>query len=215
MRRLLPIAAAGLLACVAAGPVRAATLETDSHVYPVTAKHRVEIEFPVGQLRVVPTDESKVHFDIRVTCRGRSESRCEELANELTLDSRDTGGTLHIKLDHYPKWRSNGFKVAGELRVPRSMALRVEMGVGELDIEGLEGDLDVDLGVGEADVLAPRAGARRVEVEAGIGDATIRGAGSSIETSRFVGAKATWSRGDGRSDVRLHVGVGEATVRLE
>jgi hypothetical protein len=215
MRRLFPIAAVGLLACLAAGPIRAATLETDSHVYPVTSKHRVEIEFPVGALRVVPTDESKVRFDIRVTCRGRSEERCQEMADRLTLDSHDSGGTLHLKLDHYPKWRSNGFKLAGELRVPRSLALRVDMGVGELVIEGLEGDLDVDLGVGEADVRAPRSGARRVEVEAGIGDASIRGAGSSIETSRFVGARATWSRGDGRSDVRLHVGVGEATVRLE
>jgi hypothetical protein len=175
----------------------------------------VHVNFPIGELRVIPTDDTNVQFDIRVRCRGRAEEDCEELANRLVLDSHDSGHTLSLKLENYPKWHNKGFTVIGELRVPRAQALRVEMGVGQLDVDGLQGDLDVDLGVGEADIRTPRASAANVSVEAGIGDATIRGAGSDLESSRFVGARATWSRGNGKSDVRLHVGVGDATVRLE
>jgi len=99
--------------------------------------------------------------------------------------------------------------------VPRALAVDIEMGVGELDIDGLEGDLDVELGVGEADIHASRALANHVSVDAGIGDAEIRGGGSSTRSRSFIGSHAVWTDGDGRSAVHLHVGVGDATVRLD
>jgi hypothetical protein len=89
------------------------------------------------------------------------------------------------------------------------------MGVGELDIAGLEGDIDVDLGVGDADIRASRSQASHVSVETGIGDAEIRGGGSGTRSRGFIGSHAMWTDGDGRSAVHLHVGVGDATVRLE
>ncbi len=193
----------------------ATELATEPHVFPVTAKHRVHLEFPVGELRVIPSDEARVRFDLRVRCKGRSDDRCEELANRLVLESDDTGGTLHLKLEKYPKWHTKGLTVIGELHVPRALAVDVEMGVGELDIEGLEGDLDVNLGVGEADIRVPRMRANHVSVEAGVGEASIRGGGTNTRTSGFVGSHATWTGGEGRASVRLHVGVGEAAVRLD
>ena len=203
---------AGMLTATAA---RSAVLETEPHSFPVTAKHRVHIEFPVGELRVIPSDESRVSFDVRVRCRGRADERCEELANRLVLESEDAGGTLHLKLEKYPKWVNKGLTVMGELHVPRAMAVEVEMGVGELDIEGLEGDLDVNLGVGEADIRMPRVRANHVSVETGVGEASIRGGGTNTRSSGFIGSHATWSGGDGRSSVRLHVGVGDGAVRLD
>jgi len=107
----------------------------------------------------------------------------------------------------------HGLKLMGELRVPRSLPVRVEMGVGELDVDGVEGDIDVDLGVGEAAVHAPRSRTNHVSIDTGIGDAQISGASGDIERRAFLGAHASWS-GAGRSDVRVHVGVGEARVRL-
>ena len=217
MRLIHSLAAAGILslAALASGPSHAAVLETDIHTFKVTRDHKVHLNFPIGELRVVPTEDSRVEFDIRVKCKGRAEERCTELANRLILDSDDDGKTLSIRLENYPKWHDKGFSVKCVLRVPRAQALRIEMGVGQLDVEGLQGDIEVDLGVGEADILAPRATAAHVTVEAGIGDASIRGAGSDVNSRRFLGASARWSGGSGKSDVKLHVGVGDATVRLE
>jgi hypothetical protein len=216
MRSSIALATGSLvLAALAAGPARAATLETDTYSFAVSRDHRVQMEFPVGQLRVIATDESKVHFTLRVKCKGNSDERCEELANRLVLDSHDSGSQLRLRLENYPKWDNKGFSVHGELRVPRSQTLRIEMGVGQIDVDGLQGDLDVDLGVGEADIRALRAHAANVTVETGIGDASIRGANSALESSRFVGARASWSGGKGKSDVRLHVGVGDGMVWLE
>lgn len=210
--KFAPTLAAALLV---AAPLHAAVLETEAHTFPVSKSHRVRIEFPVGELRVVPRDGSNVRFELRVRCRSHNEARCAELANRLRLDSDDTGGTLHLKLDNYPKWNNKGFTVMGVLHVPPALALKVEMGVGQLEIAGLEGDLDADLGVGEADIRASRARAGSVRVSAGIGDASIRGGGASAERHGFIGSSASWSGGSGRAEVRLNVGVGEATVRLD
>jgi len=219
MKLALTLAA---LAALTASAARAALLTTDPHTYTVTANHRIRLEFPVGELKVIPSDGSIVRFDLKVRCRGSSNERCEEMANRLVLDSDDSGGTLHLKLHKYPHWNNHGMTVIGELAVPRALAVDIEMGVGELDISGLEGDLDVDLGVGEADIRASRAQAGHVSVDTGIGDAEIRGGGTDTRSRGFIGSHAVWTGAttqgtgrDGHSAVRLHVGVGDATVRLE
>ena len=204
-----------VLAVLAAPPARAALLATDPHTYPVTAKHRIRIEFPVGQLKVIPSDGSTVSFDIKVRCKNESEERCEELADKLVLDSDDSGGTLHLKLHKVPEWNNHGMTVIGQLTAPRGLALEIEMGVGELEVDGMVGDLDVDLGVGDANIHASRAQASHISVDTGIGDAEIQGGGSGTRSRGFIGSHAVWTDGDGHSAVHLHVGVGDATVRLD
>lgn len=203
------------LCALTAVPARAVVLETEPRTFPVAAHQRVRLEFPVGELKVIPTDEARVRFDLKVRCPGSSESHCEDMANRLIFDSEDEGSTLHLKLHKYPKWSNHGMKLMGELRVPRTLAVRIEMGVGELNIDGVEGDLDVDLGVGEADIHAPKLHAGHVSVDTGIGDARIHGGGSDTESHGFIGSHASWAAGSGRSEVRVHVGVGEGTVRLD
>jgi hypothetical protein len=222
MKLALPVAMAALLAAAINAPALARTtyLETEPHTFAVSRNHRVKIDFPVGELRVVPGDASQVRFEIRIRCKNESQGRCEELADRLRFESDDSNGTLSLKLDRYPKW-CKGFQVTGVLTVPRALPVDVEMGVGQLTIDGIEGDIEVDLGVGDADVRMPRALADHVSVDTGIGDASIQGARGETERRSFIGSHATWAAssnrtaGSGRSSVRLHVGVGDATVRLD
>lgn len=212
MRLALTLVAAGL---VLAAPLRAEILATDPHTYAVSKSHHVRLEFPVGELRVIPSDESSVRFELRVRCNGRSTERCEEFANRLVLDSDDRNGELRLKLHKYRKWGNHVPTVMGELHVPRALALEIEMGVGELDVDGIEGDLEVNLGVGEAKVRSIKARARSVSVQAGVGEASIEGKGVRTSGSGFIGSSRSWMGGTGSSSVRLHVGVGEARVRLD
>jgi hypothetical protein len=212
MKLVLTLAA---LCLITAAPLRAEMLATDPHVYPVTKSHRVHIEFPVGELRVLPSDEANVRFELRVKCNGRSTERCEEFANRLVLDSENNNGELRLKLHKYPKWGSHVPTVMGELHVPRALSLEVEMGVGELDVDGIEGDLEVDLGVGEAKVRSVKLRSGSVSVQAGVGEATIEGGGIRTSGRGFIGSSRSWTGGPGRSSVRLHVGVGEASVKLD
>src|SRR5262249_39133323 len=101
----LALSLAALAALVLAAPPARATLPPpDPHIYTVTPSHRIRLEFPVGELKVIPSDDARVRFDLKVRCDGRWNDDCEERANQLILDSDDTGGTLHLKLHKYPQW---------------------------------------------------------------------------------------------------------------
>lgn len=202
------------LALAVAAPAHAVVLQAGTKSYPVTAKHRVKLEFPVGELQVVANDDTNVRLSLQVKCRG-GEERCEERASRLKLDSDDANGVLRLKVTGYPKFNSGGFTLQGTLQVPRALALDLEMGVGELTVSGIEGDLDVELGVGDASIHTPRQSVRAVSVEAGVGDAEIRNAGSRSSSRGFIGRSVSWDDGPGRSRVSLHVGVGDAKVRID
>lgn len=210
---LITIALALSLATVA----RAAVMQTEPQVFPVGKAQRVHMEFPVGDLRVVPSDGELVELHLQVRCSRGASADCAEIANRLVLESRERDGTLHLHLDRFPRFRNNGLSLRGELRVPRRLAVRVEMGVGELDVTGIEGDLDVELGVGEAMVTLPRRTTSQVHVKTGVGEAAIMGGGTGTQRSGVVGSSSRWSapEGQGRASVKLAVGVGEATVRLD
>jgi hypothetical protein len=95
------------------------------------------------------------------------------------------------------------------------MDLDLDMGVGDLKVDDIEGDLHVELGVGDADIRASSAAVRSVDVQAGVGDAGVIANGNRVRRHGFIGSTASWDEGRGRSEVRLHVGVGDATVRVD
>ena len=202
-----------VLLALLADPAHAARLVTDPHVYKVTPSHRIRLEFPVGELKVVGTDDSQVEFHIVAACDD-DDARCAERANALQLESTDENGVLHLKLDHYPKFNNHGLHIEGELRVPRALGVKVDMGVGEIETDDLTGDFDADLGVGQATIRTTRATTARVDAAAGIGQATIRGASDDRQQSSFLGANTTWKGGPGKSAIKVHVGVGEAEIKL-
>ena len=182
---------------------------------PVTRDQKVRLEFPVGELRVEAATDSRVTLDIRAHCRNWGGERCDELARRIHAESEVVGGELRLKVAGYPKFHSGAFNLHGVLRLPRDLALKIEMGVGELRIAGIEGDVDADLGVGAAEIRASGRTLRSAEVETGVGDANVRAAGEPVKRRSFIGGTASWDQGKGRSAVNLHVGVGEATVRVE
>jgi len=190
-------------------------LQTDTKAYPVTPGHKVYIEFPVGHLQVEASDGDKVRLTIGVKCRDGDLDDCTTWAKRLRLVTEDDGRILYIKLDKYPKWHSGRNTVQAVLQVPRNLAMTVEMGVGDLEIVGMGGELELELGVGDADVRVPRASVSDVQVEVGVGDAAIQGAGSKSGSRGWIGRTVRYSAGPGTSRVHLEVGVGEGTVRLD
>jgi len=74
--RLALATGAALSALACAVPARAALFETEPRTYSVTSHHHIRMEFPVGELKVVATDETRVRFDLRVRCN-RSDDQCQ------------------------------------------------------------------------------------------------------------------------------------------
>jgi hypothetical protein len=122
------------------------------------------------------------------------------------------------------KWR---------VRVPERLAAVLKMGVGEVEVEGIEGGVDTTVGVGEITVDVPAGTVRlkssvgevtvrhraadvgRVDLDTNVGDVSLRVEDEFIEPERslFVGSRLTWD-GKGDDDINVTVNIGEIDVSV-
>jgi hypothetical protein len=149
--------------------------------------------------------------DLEVRCSFDSE-RCEEQAERLSLASTQEGGTLRVRVDGMRSL--HWLKIRGRILVPSGKAIDINLPVGELEIRGVTGDLDVDVGCGEVTIALREHDVRSVRMGVGIGEATFSVAGRHIEGEGWLGQKVRWSEGPGASRVAVSLGIGELGVRL-
>lgn len=208
------LAACGLLAVLAL-PASAAD-RTISEGYTLAPDQDVRLDFPVGKLLVVGTEGDRVEAEIDVRCK-HDTSRCREAMEEIELVAHQGARRLTLEIDRHSKWLWDSLELEGEVLLPAGRALTVDMGVGELDVDGLAADLTVDMSVGEVWVTMPAEAVRALHLDAGVGDAEARLPETWIEGSRslLVGAEVTWDDGPGAARVTVDLGVGEIHARLE
>lgn len=184
--------------------------------FEVSAEHEILLDVPLGEVRVVPGEPGRVEIEIAVLC-GSSSERCRERAEEVRLDHSLRRHSLALDLRGYSNKLVNRPSVEVRLAMPAANALEVEVGVGEIQIEDLTGDLEVEVGVGEVDVFAPEAAVGTVRLSVGVGDANLypRRRSQSDSGFLFLGNEVVWDEGPGTAYLVVDVGVGEVNVTLE
>jgi hypothetical protein len=208
--RILWLVVAALL--VPASALADRTVRNLHEDHPAAGLERVRVKFPVGRLLIEASRDGQVHYDVQVRCR--KERKCEEHAEEVSLETSVSGGTLTLEIDQRHDW-NNRIKLEGVLRMPPELALKLEMGVGEVTLHGLRDDVELNLGVGEANVRMREADVRTVKLSSGVGDATLRVGRRRMEGSGFIGHSVSWGDGSGRARVEVDLGVGDTRVELE
>ncbi|HKQ58968.1 MAG TPA: hypothetical protein VJY35_13975 [Candidatus Eisenbacteria bacterium] len=175
---------------------------------------RIELRLPPGTIRVEPSPDGRLRVDLGVYCNlGRDD--CGERAETLSLRSNLEGNTLELRVEGFNSIRNLGLNVRGKILVPRGKALEVNFSAGELTVSGIEGDLNVDAGVGEVTVILHERDVRSVRVGVGIGEANLSVAGRRIEGSGWLGQKVRWGDGAGDARVAVTLGVGDLAVKLD
>jgi hypothetical protein len=209
-------AASAALFLGAASGAQASGRREIRHEFAHTAGQPIELEFPIGELRIVGYEGTKVEVDIRAECRWSS-SRCEARLERLAVDDRSSDRRMRLEVDDGGFFRGSGLELRAEIRVPSSAPLAVEMGIGELNIRDMANDLHVDLGIGEVKVSVPETSAAGVTVDAGIGESDLHGPSRSVRHARpmLVGSHLSWNAGEGRAQIDVSVGIGEAKVYLD
>jgi hypothetical protein len=181
---------------------------------PVGGADKIVLDFPVGELTVEGGDSSQVGLDVKIACNHRT-SRCEEAAQALRLVYNTSGDQLRVEVKNWPKFGgSRGLHVRARINVPRDLPLRAELGVGELNVQGLASDLDLDLGVGEVNVNLPKDAVGSVDLDTGVGEASLHAAGRRYESAGLFTRELHWDKGSGRARVKVDCGVGEIDVTL-
>lgn len=198
------------------GGLGAAEMREVSSEFEVGEGQIIRIEIPVADIEIEAADRKSVQAELTLRCRWQLDD-CRKTLEEAELVSRTSSRRLVVELTGVTKWRSSQLDVDARLLVPRSAALEVEMGVGEVDILGVEKDLRVEVGVGEINVWIRRDKVGRVALDAGVGQVELTGEDHTAHERRpfFLGSEAHWQEGTGEARLDIEVGVGTISVWLE
>ena len=173
--------------------------ETHDEVREFAAGGMVHLRLNVGDLHIRRgvSDKIRLHY----TVKSWSESHVKDARVDIDLHGRDANIEFRA-----PTSGNTQFDV--ELEVPQNTNLDVHEKVGDLRIEGIEGDKDLQLGIGDIRVAYGRAAYHLVRASTSIGDVNGDGYG---ETSGWLG-KTLKYRGDGKYELRARVGVGDINL---
>jgi hypothetical protein len=173
--------------------------ETHDQVRDFVAGGVVHVRMSVGDLHIRRGDSDKIR--VHYIVKSWSESRLKEAHLEFDIHGRDASIEFHA-----PTGGNTQFDV--ELEVPQNINLDVHEKVGDLTVEDVEGDKDLELGVGDIRVQAARSAYHLVRASTSIGDVDGEGYG---ETSGWLGKTLKYN-GDGKYELHARVGIGDITL---
>lgn len=100
------------------------------------------------------------------------------------------------------------------LDVPRGVDVFFETSFGEIDLDGVFGNVDVDLRAGEIDLRTPRATVRQLNASCRVGEVRADLGDHTITREGLLPGKTNFYNATGRTNVNLHVTAGEVDVTL-
>lgn len=157
----------------------------------------IRVHLEAGGYTITPSDSE----NIVVTYRANSESRLRE----VKVDIEPSASSAEVYIADTPN-----DKFEATIEVPRHSNLWVRLTAGELDVEAVEGDKNLELRAGELQVEIPHA------EEYGHRDASVTM--GSLESSAFDVSKGGMFRsfeqqGPGKYRLHAHVLTGDINLR--
>lgn len=188
-------------------PVLADTTRTLTETFDVADLDTLELEISVAELDVEIVDGTELELEIYLEAQRRFFGLRRGSTDDIELQTRRSPSKLYIGLDE------RHVEQHWVLLVPRHLALSINLGVGEVNIDKLENDLEMEIGVGAVRVDIVEAAFGTIELQTGVGDAVIRGMTERADNERsFISADAYYT-GTGEHHLRIDLGVGDALVR--
>jgi hypothetical protein len=170
----------------------------------------VSIDVHVGELTIMPSEDGKVHVSVEACSREGWFRWRKRNADDAALEARRSGERLGFVLN------KDKFEETWVIRMPSTLAINADLGVGEVKIGGMRNDIDLDVGVGAAEIEGQAADYHSVSGDVGVGEITVDATGGSGKSRRAVVSDSeTWiADGDGKATIDADIGVGDADITL-
>src|SRR3954467_10926887 len=160
--RVLVMTTVVVFCCILAGSAQTTTVTCDQTLTaPLHARSLLGIDSRPAGLQIVGTDDEKIH----ITCDARNGDEANVGRIRLRFSPNATGGKLKIEGEHLR--HGNGPQI--RIEVPKRTSLMVRMFAGEVKVEQVSGDKDVEVGAGQITIDNHNWDYRNVDAAVSIG----------------------------------------------
>lgn len=190
-----------------AGGAVAESCRTLEQVFEAASLEQVQIEVSVGELRIQPSSDDKIHVQVEV-CPREGWFRRRGAVEKAELRTDSDGGTLELALNR------DRYEEDWVISMPAGLRLAADVGIGEVRIEGLREDIALDLGIGDLSIRGEAAHYGRVNGDVGIGEFHVDVPEEDARHDRaLVSASADW-KSAGKAGIDADIGIGDAEITL-
>lgn len=127
----------------------------------------------VGQLRVTPSPDDQVHVTVQLEQKSTnflwffhwvSDTTAEKISR-IKFEQQQQGQMLTFSLQYPDRLDEGDVKQNWDIQVPAKLMLKIDMKVGQMNVNGIAGGVDASLNVGEIVLNIPRGSVKsRVNV---------------------------------------------------
>jgi hypothetical protein len=129
-------------------PARTSISETLSTEMAAGVPASLIVRNEVGVVNIVPGPEGIIQVDATKEVRTRSRGRSQELLSAIQVHIDQADGSARVVVDLPPTGLNENTNVALTIRVPQRTDLDVTNNVGEIEIQGISGNIRVQSDVG-------------------------------------------------------------------
>jgi len=183
--------------------------------------HRVVIEIPAGDVTVRNGEAGLVvvkGYAKREYDGTDPKEKNQKLVDDVSAEIFTNHEEAVVRRRFGPNargWRAShltDFHIT--IEVPPGTSLELGTKYGDVDIDGVFGDVFVDMRAGDLSVRTPRANVRELSASCRIGDVTTNLGHEIISRSGLFPGMTRWEKSDGTSRLNLHVTFGDVEVKL-
>jgi hypothetical protein len=176
----------------------------------LTEEQSLDIKFPVGSVEIEVVDSNQLEIEIELKHKSQGWNDWFNSDKDLTnieLKKEMHHGKIALEIDDddlNQKWF---------IKVPRTAAIDIDLGVGSVDIDELDNSVEIDVGVGSVMIETNTEDFKQIDLESGVGDTRISGfSGNSNQKRTMVSSSSDYSS-SGQYRIDIEVGVGDIKVR--
>lgn len=195
---------AAALALIVVLPACADDSVTLKETHRVPTNSNLHFDIPIGEVELETHSGDDVKLAVTVSIKDDNWFSDDDLSDtemQIEVDGYDVYFSVNKK-ENQQDWK---------ILIPENANIDLDVGVGAIDIEGVEQTVKVDLGVGEIEVEMAGNDYRRIDLDSGVGDVQVSGLDNAEVETAIVSESLDW-RGDGEYKIDIEVGVGGIDV---